>query len=87
MVRESYQDFSEEDNEKSKYMNAKDIEIFLKKKKSEDMVTNNTKISQKMKTKSRLSTEKLFQMHQNTSPKDFSQYLYKKEITRYSLTM
>lgn len=53
-------------------MTAKDIEIFLKKKKSGDMVTNNTKISQKMKTKSRLSTEKLFQMHQNTSPKDFS---------------
>ena len=52
MVRERYQDFSEEDNEKSKYMTTKDIEIFLKKKKSEDMVTNNTKISQKMKSKS-----------------------------------
>ena len=52
MVRERCQDFSEEGNEKSKYMTTKDIEIFSKKKKSEDMVTNNTKISQKMKPKS-----------------------------------
>ena len=44
MVREIYQDFFEEDNEKSKYMTAKDTEIFLKKKKSEDMVANNIRL-------------------------------------------
>ena len=46
MVREKYQNFSEEENEKSKYVTAKDIEIFLKK-----MVTSDTKISQNMEPK------------------------------------
>ena len=47
----------------------KDIKIFLKKKKkkSENMVVNVTKISQKMKNKSLLSTEK-------------SLYNYKKDL-------
>ena len=33
MVREKYQNFSEEEREKSKYITEKDIEIFFKKKK------------------------------------------------------
>ena len=61
--------YYKENKRKIKKKLMKDIKIFLKKKKkkSENMVVNVTKISQKMKNKSLLSTEK-------------SLYNYKKDL-------
>ena len=61
--------YYKENKRKIKKKLMKDIKIFLKKKnkKNENMVVNVTKISQKMKNKSLLSTEK-------------SLYNYKKDL-------
>ena len=50
--------YYQENKERLQTKLVKDIKIFLKKKKSDNMVVNDTKISQKMKTKSLLSIEK-----------------------------
>ena len=50
--------YYQENKERLQKNLVKDIKIFLKKKKSDNMVVNDTKISQKMKTKSLLSIEK-----------------------------
>ena len=54
--------YYQENKEKTRKKLVKDIKIFLKKKKKSDkMVMNITKISQKMKIKSLLSTEKIIE--------------------------
>ena len=58
----------------------KDIKVFLKKKKKkrENMVVNITKISQKMKTKSLLSIEKILQNEKKCLIIIIKNYYFKK---------
>ena len=72
--------YYQENKERLQKKLVKDIKVFLKKKKKkrENMVVNITKISQKMKTKSLLSIEKILQNEKKCLIIIIKNYYFKK---------
>ena len=72
--------YYQENKERLQKKLMKDIKVFLKKKKKkrENMVVNITKISQKMKTKSLLSIEKILQNEKKCLIIIIKNYYFKK---------